>query len=44
MKDLNINKVYYSSGNENEIICENVKNMFSIKLSIFNKIILKNII
>lgn len=33
MKDLNVNKVYYSTGNGDEIICESVKNMISIQLS-----------
>jgi deoxycytidylate deaminase len=38
MKDLNVNKVYYSSGYGNEIICENVKNMVTLKLSFFYKL------
>jgi len=33
MKDVGINKVYYSSGCDNGIICENVKNMVSIQSS-----------
>jgi len=31
MKDLGVNKVHYSSGNENEIITEHIKDMFSIQ-------------
>ena len=37
MKDVNINKVYYSSGNGSEIICEKVKNMISNHKSFGNK-------
>jgi hypothetical protein len=33
MKDLNIRRVHYSSGRENEIITENIRNMISIELS-----------
>jgi len=33
MKDIGVNKVYYSSGCDNGIICENVKNMVSIQSS-----------
>jgi len=33
MKDIGINKVYYSTGYENNIICENVKHMVSIQSS-----------
>ena len=37
MKDVNINKVFYSSGNGTEIICERVKNMISHHVSFGNK-------
>ena len=40
MKDLNINKVYYSTGNGDEIICESVKDMISIQISSVTKYIL----
>ena len=33
MKDIGINKVYYSSGCDNSIICEDVKDMVSIQSS-----------
>jgi len=33
MKDLNVNKVYYSTGIGDEIICESIKNMISIQIS-----------
>jgi deoxycytidylate deaminase len=33
MKDLGIKKIYYTSGNNNELICENVKDMISIQIS-----------
>lgn len=36
MKDLNVNKVYYSTGINNDIICESVKNMVSIQSSTIN--------
>jgi len=31
MKDIGINKIYYSTGKNNEIICESIKNMVSIQ-------------
>jgi hypothetical protein len=40
MKDLNINKVYYSTGNGNEIICESIKHMISIQTSSVTKYLL----
>lgn len=36
MKDLNVNKVYYSTGINYDIICENVKYMVSIQSSTIN--------
>ena len=36
MKDLNVNKVYYSTGINDDIICESVKNMVSIQTSAIN--------
>jgi hypothetical protein len=33
MKDIGINKVYYSSGCDNSIVCEDVKDMVSIQSS-----------
>lgn len=41
MKDLNINKVYYSTGNGDEIVCETIKNMISIQTSSVEKYLLK---
>jgi hypothetical protein len=40
MKDLNVNKVYYSTGIDDEIICESVKNMISIQTSSVTKYLL----
>jgi hypothetical protein len=40
MKDLNVNKVYYSTGIGEEIICESVKNMISIQTSSVKKYLL----
>ena len=40
MKDLNINKVYYTTGNGDEIIFESVKNMISIQTSSIKKYLL----
>jgi len=40
MKDLNINKVYYSTGNGDEIICETIKHMISIQTSSVTKYLL----
>ena len=40
MKDLNVNKVYYSTGINEEIICETVKNMISIQTSSVTKYLL----
>ena len=37
MKDVNINKVYYSTGNGSEIVCEKVRNMISHHVSFGNK-------
>jgi uncharacterized CHY-type Zn-finger protein len=34
MKDIGIKKVYYSTGNNDELICEHIKNMISIQVSI----------
>lgn len=33
MKDIGIKKVYYSTGTNDEFICENIKNMVSIQAS-----------
>ena len=33
MQDIGINKVFYSTGAETEMVCENVKNMVSIQAS-----------
>jgi uncharacterized CHY-type Zn-finger protein len=33
MKNVGIRKVFYSTGNEDEVICEHVKNMISIQAS-----------
>lgn len=40
MKDLNVNKVYYSTGIGDEVICESVKNMISIQTSSVTKYLL----
>jgi hypothetical protein len=40
MKDLNVNKVYYTSGINDEVICESVKNMISIQTSSVTKYLL----
>ena len=37
MKDLNVNKIYYSTGIGNEIICETVKHMLSLQTSSVTK-------
>jgi deoxycytidylate deaminase len=39
MKDIGIKKIYYSTDNYEEIICENVKNMISIQSSSFKRFI-----
>ena len=46
MKDLNVNKVYYSTGIGDEIICESIKNMISIQTSAVTKylLVLSNVI
>jgi deoxycytidylate deaminase len=36
MKNIGIKKVYYTSGNNDELICENVKDMISIQVSYIN--------
>lgn len=41
MKNLNVNKVYYSTGIGEEIICESVKNMISIQTSSVTKHLLE---
>ena len=33
MKDIGINKVYYSTGTDDKMVCEYVKNMVSIQVS-----------
>jgi hypothetical protein len=33
MKDIGLKKVYYSTGNSDEFICENIRNMVSIQAS-----------
>jgi hypothetical protein len=40
MKDLNVNKVYYSTGFGDEIICELIKDMISIQTSAVTKYLL----
>lgn len=44
MKNIGINKVYYTSGNSNEFICENVENMVSIHVSSCNRFYNQNLI
>lgn len=39
MKDLSINKIYYTTGINDEIICERVKDMISIQSSAVTKLI-----
>jgi hypothetical protein len=40
MKDLNVKKIYYTSGINDEVICESVKNMISIQTSSVAKYLL----
>lgn len=39
MKNIGINKVYYSTGNEDELVSEHVKDMISIQSSSVTKLI-----
>ena len=39
MNDMGLNKVYYTTGQYKEIICENINEMFSIQLSYVSRVV-----